>query len=129
MSLLDLLNDIFRLCLVPLLGVLTTYLVAYIRIKSNELAMKADNELEQKYMLMFAQTIADCVLATNQTYVEALKNQNAFDKSAQEEAFKKTYESVMAVLSEDAKAYLTNAYGDLSVYLTQKIEAEVNKSK
>ena len=129
MDWLNLLNDIFRLCVVPLLAVLTTYLVNYIKAKSNELAEKSDNELEQKYMLMLAETIADCVLATNQTYVEALKNQNAFDKNAQEEAFRKTYESVMAVLSEDAKAYLANAYGDLSVYLTQKIEAEVNKSK
>ena len=129
MDWLDLLNDIFKLCIVPLLGVLTTYLVSYINVKSKELAQKTDSELEQKYMLMLAQTIADCVLATNQTYVEALKNQNAFDKNAQEEAFRKTYESVMAVLSEDAKAYLANAYGDLSIYLTQKIEAEVNKSK
>lgn len=129
MEWIGLLNDIFRLCIVPLLAVLTTYLVNYIKAKSNELAEKSDNELEQKYMLMLAETIADCVLATNQTYVEALKNQNAFDKNAQEEAFKKTYESVMAVLSEDAKAYLANAYGDLSIYLTQKIEAEVNKSK
>lgn len=129
MDWLNLLNDIFRLCVVPLLAVLTTYLVNYIKAKSNELAEKSDNELEQKYMLMLAETIADCVLATNQTYVEALKNQNAFDKNAQEEAFRKTYESVMAVLSEDAKAYLANAYGDLSIYLTQKIEAEVNKSK
>ena len=129
MDWLNLLNDIFRLCVVPLLAVLTTYLVNYIKAKSNELAEKSNNELEQKYMLMLAETIADCVLATNQTYVEALKNQNAFDKNAQEEAFRKTYESVMAVLSEDAKAYLANAYGDLSIYLTQKIEAEVNKSK
>ena len=129
MDWLNLLNDIFRLCIVPLLAVLTTYLVNYIKAKSNELAEKSNNELEQKYMLMLAETIADCVLATNQTYVEALKNQNAFDKNAQEEDFRKTYESVMAVLSEDAKAYLANAYGDLSIYLTQKIEAEVNKSK
>lgn len=129
MEWLDLLNDIFRLCIVPLLAVLTTYLVNYIKAKSNELANNSDSELEKKYMLMLAETIADCVLATNQTYVEALKNQNAFTAEAQEEAFKKTYEAVMAVLSDDAKEYLTNAYGDLTVYLTQKIEAEVNKNK
>lgn len=129
MEWLDLLNDIFRLCIVPLLAVLTTYLVNYIKAKSNELANNSDSELEKKYMLMLAETIADCVLATNQTYVEALKNQNAFTAEAQEEAFKKTYEAVMAVLSDDAKEYLTNAYGDLTIYLTQKIEAEVNKNK
>jgi hypothetical protein len=35
----------------------------------------------------------------------------------------------MAVLNDDANAYLTNVYGDLTVYLTKKIEAEVNRSK
>lgn len=129
MDWLNLLNDIFRLCIIPLLAVLTTYLVNYIRAKSDELVAKSDNELEQKYMAMLAETIADCVLATNQTYVEALKNQNAFTKEAQKEAFKQTYDAVMAVLNDDAKAYLTNAYGDLTVYLTKKIEAEVNKNK
>lgn len=129
MDWMNLLNDIFRLCIVPLLAVLTTYLVNYIKAKCNELAKKSNNELEAKYMVMLAETISDCVLATNQTYVEALKNQNAFTAEAQEEAFKKTYEAVLAVLSDDAKEYLTNVYGDLTIYLTQKIEAEVNKNK
>lgn len=129
MEWLDLLNDIFRLCVVPLLAVLTTYLVNYIKAKSNELVKDSDNELEKKYMAMLADTITDCVLATNQTYVEALKDQNAFTKEAQEEAFRQTFDAVMAVLNDDAKAYLTNVYGDLTVYLTKKIEAEVNKSK
>lgn len=129
MEWLDLANDIFRLCIVPLLAVLTTYLVNYIKAKSDELVKDSDNELERKYMAMLADTITDCVLATNQTYVEALKNQNAFTKEAQEEAFRQTFDAVMAVLNDDAKAYLTNVYGDLNVYLTKKIEAEVNRSK
>ena len=129
MEWIGLLNDIFRLCIVPLLAVLTTYLVNYIKAKSDELVKDSDNELERKYMAMLADTITDCVLATNQTYVEALKNQNAFTKEAQEEAFRQTFDAVMAVLNDDAKAYLTNVYGDLTVYLTKKIEAEVNKSK
>lgn len=129
MDWLSLLNDIFRLCIVPLLAVLTTYLVNYIKVKNDELVKNSENALEKKYMDMLAETITDCVLATNQTYVEALKNKNAFTKEAQEEAFKQTFEAVMTVLNEDAKEYLTNAYGDLTIYLTQKIEAEVNKSK
>lgn len=129
MEWLDLLNDIFRLCIVPLLAVLTTYLVNYIKAKSNELVQENESMLEAKYMTMLAGTITDCVLATNQTYVEALKDKNAFDEEAQKEAFKQTYEAVLAVLSDDAKEYLTNAYGDLTIYLTQKIEAEVNINK
>ena len=35
----------------------------------------------------------------------------------------------MNILSEEAKKYLTVAVGDLNLYITQKIEAEVNANK
>jgi hypothetical protein len=35
----------------------------------------------------------------------------------------------MAVLTDEAKEYLAEAYGDLTAYITTKIEAEVNVSK
>lgn len=129
MNVLDLLNDIFQVCIVPLLGVLTAYLVSYINVKRNELNGKTDNELAQKYVNMLADTITDCVIATNQTYVDALKGANAFDDEAQKIAFQKTFDSVMAVLSDDAKDYLAAAYGDLTAYITMKIEAEVKINK
>ena len=78
---------------------------------------------------MLSETITACVIATNQTYVEALKKQNAFTVEAQKEAFTLTYNAVMAVLTDDAKKYLTAIYGDLTAYITTKIEAEVNISK
>ena len=78
---------------------------------------------------MVSQTIEDCVIATNQTYVESLKAQNAFDKEAQKIAFNKTLNAVMAILSEDAKAYIRETSGDLTFYLTQQIEIKVNKTK
>lgn len=126
---LNLLQDILEVCIIPLLGVLTAYLVNYIRSKSIELTNKTDNEIADKYIKMLTQTITDCVIATNQTYVEALKKQEAFTKEAQKEAFQKTYDAVMLILTDDAKDYLAEAYGDLTAYITMKIEAEVNMSK
>ena len=35
----------------------------------------------------------------------------------------------MAILSEEAKEYLTTVYGDLDAYITTKIESEVNFNK
>jgi hypothetical protein len=125
----SLLYQIFEICIIPLLGILTAYVVKYINIKSEELTNKAKNETADKYIKMLTETITDCVIATNQTYVEALKKKDAFTKEAQEEAFKKTYEAVMLVLTDDAKVYLTEVYGDLTAYITMKIEAEVNISK
>ena len=123
------LYQIFELCVIPLLGVLTMYLVQYIKMKSQEIADKTDSELADKYIQMLADTITTCVIATNQTYVESLKKQGKFDAEAQKEAFNLTYNAVMAVLTDEAKRYLTSIYGDLTAYITTRIEAEVNVSK
>jgi hypothetical protein len=129
MEWLPLLYQILELCIIPLLGVLTAYFVKFINAKSNEIQQKVDNDTADKYIAMVTKTISECVIATNQTYVEALKKQNAFTSEAQKEAFKLTYDAVMAILTEDAKAYLAEIYGDVAAYITNKIEAEVNISK
>lgn len=129
MDWMSLLQQIVELCIIPLLGVLVSFLIQFIRVKEKELTTKVDNELAAKYISMLADTISECVIATNQTYVENLKNQNAFDKDAQTKAFKKTYDAVIAILSDEAKEYLASAYGDLQTYITKKIEAEVNANK
>ena len=129
MDYMEMLQKIFEVCIIPLLGVLTTYLVLFIKQKSKELQETTDNELYKKYIELLQDTIVRCVIATNQTYVEALKNKNAFDKEAQEHAFKMTYDAVMSILTDDAKVYLSNVFGDLEVYITKLIEAEVNVNK
>lgn len=129
MDWMNLLNDIFKLCIVPLLAILTRYLIVFIETKRDEIVEKNQNNKADKYIVMLAQTISDCVLATNQTYVDNLKENNCFDAEAQKEAFNRTYQAVMDVLSADAKEYLATIYGDLNSYIIQKIEAEVKHSK
>ena len=133
---LELINQIFQVCIVPLLAVLTTYLVKYIDAKKDELIVKKEeanankeNMLADKYIKMLADTIKACVIATNQTYVDSLKDKNAFDGEAQKEAFKKTSDAVMLILSQEAKDYLSTIYGDLNQYIITQIEASVNENK
>lgn len=129
MNWLNLLADIFEVCIIPLLGVLTAYAVKYIQVKSAEITEKTDNALADKYTVMLADTISACVLATNQTYVEALKKQGSFDAEAQKVAFNMTLNAVMEILSDDAKEYLSEVFGDLNSYITSQIEASVNVNK
>ena len=129
MDWLALLSDIFEVCVLPLLGVLTMYIVKFIQVKSAEITNKVDSDLADKYISMAAVTIENCVIATNQTYVEALKNAGKFDAEAQKTAFNMTKNAVMAILSDEAKKYLENAVGDLNEYITQQIEAAVNVNK
>lgn len=126
---LELLNQIFQVCVIPLLAVLTTYLVKYIETKRDEIITEKNNTLAEKYIKMLSDTITDCVKATNQTYVDSLKDKNAFTKEAQEEAFKKTSDAVMLILSQEAKEYLSTIYGDLNQYIITQIESSVNANK
>ena len=129
MNTMELLNKIFQLCIVPLLGILTAFLIQFINMKKDELKKKTDNELAHKYLDMLAQTVETCVIATNQTYVDSLKDKNAFDAEAQKEAFNITYNAVNDILNTEAKNYLANIVGDLQKYITEQIEAAVNVNK
>lgn len=129
MDWLELLYKIAEVCLIPLLGVLTAFFIKWLKAKEAELLVKAENDTVDKYIAMVTQTITDCVIATNQTYVETLKKQGSFDTEAQKIAFQKTLDAVIAILSDDAKAYLSELYGDATAYLTTRIEAEVNLQK
>ena len=123
------LQQIFELCIVPLLGIVTFYIVQFIKTKTEELNANNSNEVLSKYIEMLSNTICECVIATNQTYVDSLKKQGKFDAEAQKKAFEMTYNSVINILTDEAKVYLTSIYGDLTAYITNMIEAEVNKNK
>ena len=122
----NLINQLFQVCLIPMLGALTTFIVIWIKAKSAELQKKTNSDILNKYVQMATDTITNCVIATNQTYVNSLKEQGKFDEAAQKEAFQRTYQAVLLILSDDAKEYLNNAFGDLNKYLQEKIEATVN---
>lgn len=125
----ELFTQIMEVVIIPLLGILTAYIIKIINAKIDEVSSSRDNELEQKYLEMLKTTITDCVMATTQTYVDSLKKKGEFDADAQQEAFCLTYNAVLSILSEDAYMYLSTAIGDLDLYITQKIEAEVKLNK
>ena len=122
-------NLIFELIIIPLAGILVGFLVKYLKIKSDDICAKIENDNVQKYLKMLTNTISQCVIATNQTYVESLKKEGKFDLEAQKIAFNKTKTSVLQLLSTEAKIYLTTVVGDLDSYIDNIIEAEVNLNK
>lgn len=133
---LGLLSSIFEVCIIPLLGILTAYAVAFLKAKKEEILAKIatnktqeEKELASKYLNMVEKTVTDCVMATNQTYVDSLKQEGKFDAEAQKTAFNKTLDAVLAILTDDAKEYLTQIFGDLNVYLTNLIESQVKINK
>lgn len=129
MEWMDILAQLFELVLIPLVGCLTTFAIVLIKNKAAEIASKTNDATKEKYIMMLSDTITKCVSATTQTYVDSLKKAGNFDAEAQKTAFQMSFDAVMAVLTDDAKEYLANIYGDLTAYITQAIEAEVKANK
>jgi hypothetical protein len=81
------LKEFFELCIFPSLLILGTFIVDWLRVKTEEIKQNTKSEKEKKYLDMIYNTIKVCVIATNQTYVDSLKKQGKFDAEAQKIAF------------------------------------------
>ena len=125
----EFINEIFNTCVFPLISILSVYAIKLVKAKIAKLSSEKDNELEKKYLEMLDVTISNCVMATTQTYVDALKAQGDFNANAQTTAFNMTKDAVLKLLTDEAQVYITSAVGDLNLYITQKIEAEVKYNK
>lgn len=126
---LEVLGQVFEVIVFPALSAAALYFITWLKAKKQELQKKLKDETIKKYMDMLEKTITDCVVATNQTYVDALKKAGTFDAEAQKEAFKLTFDAVMAVITDDAQEYLNEAVKDLTAYITTEIEAKVKLVK
>jgi hypothetical protein len=115
---LELLKQVLDIILVLLIGGALAYFVAILKSKTK-------NERVEKYIDMLDHTIMECVRATNQTYVDSLKKAGTFDEAAQKYAFEMTFNAVAAVLTDEARKYLSEVIKDLDAYMTTKIEAQV----
>lgn len=125
----EIMSMVLKIFVIPLMGVLAANFIAFLKAKTDEWIAHTKSATAAKYIKMARETVAACVTATNQTFVEALKQQGKFDKEAQEEAFRRTKDAVLSILTADAQTYLVELVGDVDVYLNALIEAQVNTSK
>lgn len=109
--------------------VLTVCIVLFIRKVGENAAASAESVRTAAYITEAVEAIAAAVAATNQTYVDALKNAGRFDADAQKEAAQRALEACLASISPAAREFIEAAYGDIREYLTTRIEAEVRKQK
>ena len=114
--------------LVPILCLLITaggmYLVAIINKRTKQIDKQIDNETASKYIEMARDAVTQAVTYTAQTFVEALKSQNAFTLERQLEAFCTARDKALEILGDTAVAALDEIYGDFDAWLETRIEAE-----
>lgn len=94
---------------------------------------KLKNTKYAKYLTDAVGIVSRAVKTTYQTYVEALKDKNAFTGDAQLEALNKAKDIAMAQLSGEMKEFIESNFGDIEKWLTSTIESVIydlkNKSQ
>lgn len=108
---------------------LTGYAILYIGKLKDKAVAQTDSIKQQGYIAEIADAVSVAVSVTSQTYVDALKASGNFGKEAQAEAAQMAFSAAVKALSPAAKEFIEMMYGDLTEYLTNRIEAEVRAQK
>lgn len=86
---------------------------------------KISNSKNAQYLTDAVDVVTRAVKVTYQTYVEALKNKDMFNKDAQIEALKQARDMVLAQLSQDVKDYIEKNFGDVEGWINGMIESTI----
>ena len=125
----ELLMTIIQAVIIPAIPIVVTYLVKLLKAKTEQTAIKINNELVRHYLQEAIDSVLQAVTYVSQTYVDSLKKQGRFDAEAQKIAFTTAKEVALQLLTEDAKKMIGYLYGDLMVWLDTKIEQTVKEQK
>ena len=120
-------NAIANAC-IPIICLLITaggaYLVALLRKRTAIIEAETNSDLASKYIGMAVDAVDQAVTFVAQTFVDALKSENAFTKERQLEAFNMARDKVLSILGTTAVQYLNELYGDFEAWLETKIEQQ-----
>ena len=115
--------------LIPLLITIITICICTI---TSKIAKNAAESAPSKYSeIIYAleNIVNKAVITTNQTFVNELKKQGKFDKEAMEKAYNKTFNSIVASLSQSFFEYIDKETIDIDTLLKNMIETSVDWNK
>ena len=125
----EILTTLIQVVVIPAIPVLVTYLVKYLKAKTEQTTTKINNEIVRTYLQEATDAVLQAVTYTAQTYVDTLKKQGKFDKEAQQKAFNTAKDIALKLLTDEAKQMIEDLYGDLMLWLETKIEQTVKEQK
>jgi hypothetical protein len=109
--------------------IITVFTGKFIYAKWEETRGKIKNDKVQKTLDGVVDMVVNVVQSTNQVMVDTLKNKGEFTQEAAVEAFNKSKETALKMLSDEAAEIITDVYGDVSTYMDILIEATVRDLK
>ena len=87
------------------------------------------NQFVQHCIQNAANAVFNAVSDVNQTYVDALKEQDKFDEDAQRIAYNRALTAAKKALTQETITFIKETFGDLDSYLKPMIEAQVRSQK
>ena len=115
--------------LIPLLITIITICICTMTSKVAKSAVESAPSKYSEIIYGLENIVNKAVITTNQTFVNELKKQGKFDKEAMEEAYRRTYESIVALLSQSFFEYIDKEAIDIDTLLKNMIEASVSWNK
>lgn len=76
-----------------------------------------------------AEIVVHAVQSTNQTFVNDLKAEGKFSDEAKAKAFSNTYDTVKSLITDETAELIKIGYGDIEVYIQNKIESAIGELK
>lgn len=126
----EVINTIINVLLIPILPVLATYVITFLKKKTAEIESGINCAELAKYLNIAENAVITSVTAVNQVYVDALKKSNgSLSPYEQRLAFEMAREKVLNILGDTTITSLKEAFNDFEVWLENKIEYYVNQSK
>ena len=125
----EFIKDLLYILITAAVPVLTTYVCKFLYSKWTEGKAKIENETISSTLDSVVTMVLDVVESVNQTFVDELKKEGKFTAESAKEAFNKSKETALKMLSNDAADIITMVYGDIDVYLDTLIEATVKQLK
>lgn len=93
------------------------------------LRKKIKDEKLERIINRVENIVSKTVILVNQTYVDALKETDMFDKEAQKAAFEMCKEKVLAMLNDESIKAIAETFGDFDEWIRTLIEAYVRDNK
>lgn len=105
-------------------------LISFLGFKLSQFLNSKIKDEKAKNLLNKAEDIViSAVRSTFQTYVEGLKKEGSFDKTAQLKAFNMAKETAINQFDCEVSKFIIDNYGGLNEWLGTQIEAAINKLK
>ena len=119
---LSIISVVVTTVVLPLITLAGTKLIQYLN-------SKIKDEKTRRILTGLTEIVERAVRSVFQTYVEALKKNNAFDKEAQITALNLAKTEILKELNDETVEFIKENYGDTNSFIITQIEATINLLK